>query len=71
MVEFGKNDPFGYADDQAWQACTADGARQDVLNMFSRMTFREKVAWLEEAETIACRFTLHDPRQAKGTTDRH
>jgi hypothetical protein len=41
-----------------WDACTWDGARRDVLHRAARMTFREKLLWLEEATRLALRF--HD-----------
>lgn len=39
-----------------WQWCTAEGARKQVLALGLRSTLREKLEWLEEAETLALRF---------------
>lgn len=39
-----------------WDACTWDGARRDVLHRAARMTFREKLIWLEEATRLSLRF---------------
>ena len=41
-----------------WEACTAEGARNDVLEQFRAMTLREKVEWLDEAEQVALRFRI-------------
>jgi hypothetical protein len=38
-----------------WQWCTAEGARKQVLALGLRSTLREKLEWLEEAETFALR----------------
>lgn len=54
-------------DDRAWYACTAEGAREHVLAEYRKLTLREKVAWLEEAENVAHRFRL--PGRIK-TSDR-
>jgi hypothetical protein len=35
-----------------WRWCTAEGAREDVLLQAVRSTLREKLEWLEEAETL-------------------
>jgi hypothetical protein len=35
-----------------WEWCTAEGARRHVLMEGLRSTFREKLEWLEEAETL-------------------
>jgi hypothetical protein len=35
-----------------WQWCTAEGSRQHTLLMGLRSTFREKLEWLEEAESL-------------------
>ncbi len=45
-------------EDRAWYACTATGAREHVLSEYRKLTLREKVAWLEEAESVAHRFRL-------------
>jgi len=35
-----------------WEWCTFEGARKQVLLTGLRSTFREKLEWLEEAETL-------------------
>jgi len=35
-----------------WQWCTFEGARKQVLLIGLETTFREKLEWLEEAETL-------------------
>lgn len=39
-----------------WQWCTAEGAELHTLLLGFHSTFREKLEWLEEAETLALRF---------------
>jgi len=39
-----------------WESCTFEGARRDVLRLGLQTTFREKLAWLEEAEALSLRF---------------
>jgi hypothetical protein len=39
-----------------WRWCTAQGARDQVLLLGVKTTFREKLEWLEEAETLALQF---------------
>jgi hypothetical protein len=36
-----------------WESCTFEGARNQVLLLGLETTFREKLEWLEEAETLA------------------
>ncbi len=51
-----------------WRWCTYEGAREHVLLEGLRTTFREKLEWLEEAETLALRLqppAPHLPRQAR------
>jgi len=43
-----------------WRWCTYEGAREHVLLEGLRTTFREKLEWLEEAETLMLR--LQDGR---------
>jgi hypothetical protein len=38
-----------------WESCTFEGARNQVLLLGLQTTFREKLEWLEAAETL----TLH------------
>ncbi len=42
---------------EGWNACTWEGARRDVLERAARMTFREKIIWLEEATRLALRIS--------------
>lgn len=43
-------------DHPGWRWCTFEGAREDLLRAGLRTAFREKLEWLEEAETLALRF---------------
>ena len=36
-----------------WEWCTFEGARKQVLLLGLTTTFREKLEWLEEAETLS------------------
>ena len=38
-----------------WKWCTFEGAREHVLLMGLQSSFREKLEWLEEAETLTLR----------------
>ncbi len=38
-----------------WEWCTFEGARRQVLLIGLQTTFREKLEWLEEAETLTLR----------------
>jgi hypothetical protein len=38
-----------------WQWCTSEGAELHTLLLGLRTTFREKLEWLEEAETLTLR----------------
>ena len=42
-----------FRDHPGWRWCTAQGARDHVLLLGLQSTFREKLVWLEEAETLA------------------
>jgi hypothetical protein len=44
---------------EGWQWCTAEGAELHTLLQGLRSSFREKLEWLEEAETLTLR--LHPP----------
>ena len=54
----GKRDP--------WAACTFEGARDETLRLGRRMTFREKVIWLEQAARLSMAFRV--PRGTAGGT---
>jgi len=42
-----------FYDHPGWRWCTAQGARDHVLLLGLQTPFREKLEWLEEAETLA------------------
>jgi hypothetical protein len=42
-----------------WRWCTAQGARDQVLLLGLQTIFREKLEWLEEAETLALRLRVN------------
>jgi len=42
-----------------WQWCTAEGAELHTLLIGLQTTFREKLEWLEEAETLTLRLREH------------
>jgi len=39
-----------------WRWCSSDGAELHTLLLGLQTSFREKLEWLEEAETLALRF---------------
>ena len=47
-----------------WQWCTFEGARKQVLLLGLQSTFREKLEWLEEAETLSLRLRANRESQA-------
>jgi len=46
-----------------WQWCTSEGAELHTLLIGLQTSFREKLEWLEEAETLSLR--LRAQREAK------
>jgi hypothetical protein len=48
-----------------WKSCTFEGAEMDTLLMGLQTTFREKLEWLEEAETLSLRFRASREKRAK------
>ena len=49
-----------------WQWCTAEGAELHTLLMGLQTTFREKLEWLEEAETLTLQMrAAREARQGK------
>jgi hypothetical protein len=40
----------------AWDACTWSGARRDALELGARLSFREKILWLEDGARLALAF---------------
>jgi hypothetical protein len=51
-----------------WRWGTAQGARDQVLLLGLQSTFREKLEWLEEAETLALRFRVNREETGKTRT---
>ena len=49
-----------------WEWCTAAGARKQVLLQGLRSTLREKLEWLEEAETLTLRLRATRSRASTG-----
>jgi hypothetical protein len=47
-----------------WQWCTFEGAREELLLHGLRTTFREKLEWLEEAETLSLSLRADRERQS-------
>ena len=49
-----------------WQWCTAEGAELQTLLIGLQTSFREKLEWLEEAETLALKLRVgRRPRPTK------
>lgn len=42
-------------DHPGWHWCTPEGAREQVLRLGLKHTLREKLQWLEDAETLTLR----------------
>jgi hypothetical protein len=51
-----------------WRWCTARGARDQVLLLGRQTTFREKLEWLEEAETLALRMRANPRKKTRAAT---
>lgn len=47
-----------------WNACTWDGAREDVLRRGQTLSFREKLVWLEHAARLSQRFQIDKSRSS-------
>ena len=45
-----------------WESCTFEGAEMSTLLLGLTTTFREKLEWLEEAETLAMQFRANRKR---------
>jgi hypothetical protein len=53
-----------------WQWCTAEGAELHTLLIGLRTTFREKLEWLEEAETLTLQLRAsREKRRAEESED--
>jgi hypothetical protein len=50
-----------------WQWCTFEGAELHTLLLGLETTFREKLEWLEEAETLALRLRKNREAEKKRT----
>ena len=61
------NDDQLYQQD-GWQWCTAEGAELHTLLQGLRSSFREKLEWLEEAETLTLRLHGQAARAATSAT---
>jgi hypothetical protein len=48
-----------------WKDCTFEGAELSTLLLGLQTTFREKLEWLEEAETLSLRFRASRESQAR------
>ena len=49
-----------------WESCTFEGAEMSTLRLGLTTTFREKLEWLEEAETLTLRLRAsREKRKAK------
>jgi hypothetical protein len=55
----------------AWDLCTWSGARRDVLELGARLSFREKILWLEEAARLAAAFKAARERLTTNPPDSH
>ena len=52
-----------------WESCTFEGAEMSTLLLGLKSTFREKLEWLEAAETLALR--LRAGRETDGHIHNH
>lgn len=51
-----------------WQSCTFEGARKELLLLGMQTSFREKLQWLEEAETLSLRLRANRESKRKNET---
>lgn len=49
----------------AWDACTWSGTRRDTLKLGARLSFSEKILWLEEGARLAIAFKAARERQTE------
>jgi hypothetical protein len=54
-----------------WEWCTFEGARKHVLLIGLETTFREKLEWLEEAETLALSFRASRENARKNSDEQN
>ena len=52
-----------------WEWCTFEGARKQTLLIGLETTFREKLEWLEEAETLALSFRASRERARRNSDE--
>ena len=52
-----------------WRWSTFEGAELHTLLMGLQTTFREKLEWLEEAETLSLQFRANREKACKGSSD--
>ena len=50
-----------------WQWCTAEGAELHTLLLGLQSTFREKLEWLEEAETLTLQLRASREKRQQST----
>ena len=53
-----------------WESCTFEGAELSTLRLGLQTTFREKLEWLEEAETLALRWRAGRKNKKRKTENR-
>jgi hypothetical protein len=54
----------------AWGSCTWNGSRRDVLALGARLSFREKILWLEEGARLALAFEAARRKLKKNSSER-
>lgn len=55
--------------DPGWQWCTSEGTELHTLLIGLQTTFREKLAWLEEAETLTLQLRSNRERLRLPTSE--
>ena len=53
-----------------WETCTFEGAEKSTLLLGLKTTFREKLEWLEAAETLSLQFRAHRQKTAAQSKSR-
>ena len=48
-----------------WESCTFEGAELSTLRLGLQTTFREKLEWLEDAETLSLRLRAGRERKSR------
>ena len=54
-----------------WESCTFEGAEMSTLLMGLQSTFREKLEWLEEAETFTLQLRASREQAAAARQSNH